>query len=96
MSATSDAILAIGPSVVALAAIGATTWQQRRGFQHQREMADLSDLRERCSIRRQSRCIRQATPCITLSYGCTGTGIRAQTRRQTARHSMPALRLARF
>jgi hypothetical protein len=46
MTATSDAILAIGPSAVALAAIGATTWQQRRGFGHQREMADLSDLRE--------------------------------------------------
>jgi hypothetical protein len=45
MTATSDAILAVGPIAVALAAIGATTWQQRRGFKHQREMADLSDLR---------------------------------------------------
>lgn len=45
VSTTADVILASGPIVVALAAIGAAVWQQRRGFGHEREMADLADTR---------------------------------------------------
>ena len=45
VSATTDVILAAGPTVVALAAIGSAVWQQKRGFSHDREMDDLSDTR---------------------------------------------------
>ena len=45
MSSATDIILAAGPSVVALAAIGSAVWQQRRGFRHDREMADLEAVR---------------------------------------------------
>ena len=45
MSATTDAILAAGPTAVALAAIYATTWEHRRGREHEREMRDLADTR---------------------------------------------------
>lgn len=46
VSATTDVILAAGPSLVALAAIGANVWQQRRGFGHKCEMRDLADTRD--------------------------------------------------
>jgi hypothetical protein len=56
MSNTADVILAVGPSIVALAALGGAAWQQSRtfrhtreitelGFRHQREEADLADVR---------------------------------------------------
>ena len=45
MSTTTDVILAAGPTVVALAAIGAGIWQQRRGLKHSRELTDLSAVR---------------------------------------------------
>jgi hypothetical protein len=40
-----EVILAAGPSVVALAALGLVVWQQRRGVDHGRELADLADAR---------------------------------------------------
>jgi hypothetical protein len=46
VSVTANVILAAGPSVVALAALGSTAWQQRRGLQHAREMTDLALVRE--------------------------------------------------
>jgi hypothetical protein len=46
MSATVNVILAAGPSLVALAALGSTLRQQNRGFRHQREMSDLTVVRE--------------------------------------------------
>jgi hypothetical protein len=42
---TTDVILAAGPTVVALAAIGSAVWQQRRGFSHERALADLDAAR---------------------------------------------------
>jgi hypothetical protein len=45
VSATTDAILAAGPTAVALATIGAAIWQQRRGFRHERTMVDLEAIR---------------------------------------------------
>ncbi len=45
MSATTNVILAAGPTVVALAAIGSAVWQQKRGFSHERELSDLADVR---------------------------------------------------
>jgi hypothetical protein len=46
VSEISDVILAAGPSVVAMAAIGSAVWKQRRGFRHARSMADLENVRE--------------------------------------------------
>jgi hypothetical protein len=40
-----EVILAAGPSVVALAALGLVVWQQRRGVDQARELADLADAR---------------------------------------------------
>jgi hypothetical protein len=40
-----NVILAAGPTVVALAAIGSAVWQQKRSFVHDREMTDLADTR---------------------------------------------------
>jgi hypothetical protein len=45
VSATTDVILAAGPTVVALAAIGAGAWQQKRGFSHEREVRDTDHVR---------------------------------------------------
>jgi hypothetical protein len=45
VSETTDVILAAGPIVVAIVAIGAAAWQQKRGFAHARTMADLDDVR---------------------------------------------------
>jgi hypothetical protein len=45
VSAATDVVLAAGPSVVALAAIGSAVWQQGRGFGHERKMADLEAVR---------------------------------------------------
>jgi len=45
LSTTSDVILAAGPTVVALAAIGSAVSQQRRGFRHERALSDLADAR---------------------------------------------------
>ena len=42
---TADVILAAGPTVVALAAIGSAVWQQQRGFTHSRALADLDAAR---------------------------------------------------
>jgi hypothetical protein len=42
---TTDVILAAGPTVVALAAIGSALWQQRRSFTHDRALADLGAAR---------------------------------------------------
>jgi hypothetical protein len=42
---TTDVILAAGPTVVALAAIGSAVWQQQRGFTHSRALADLDAAR---------------------------------------------------
>jgi predicted NUDIX family NTP pyrophosphohydrolase len=40
-----DVILAAGPTVVAIAAIGSAVWQQQRGFTHSRALADLDAAR---------------------------------------------------
>jgi len=45
VSATTDVILAAGPTVVAVVAIGANVWQQKRGFSHERELSDLAAVR---------------------------------------------------
>lgn len=45
MADTTDVILAAGPTVVALAAIGSAVWQQQRGFTHSRALADLDAAR---------------------------------------------------
>jgi hypothetical protein len=45
VSETVDVILAAGLSIVALAALCFAVWQQRRGFDHARELADLADTR---------------------------------------------------
>jgi hypothetical protein len=42
---TTDVILSVGPTLVALAALAFAASQQRRGFRHEREMADLADAR---------------------------------------------------
>jgi hypothetical protein len=44
VSAT-EVILAAGPTVVALAAIGSAVWQQKRSFAHERELNDLAAVR---------------------------------------------------
>jgi hypothetical protein len=46
VSTATNVILAAGPTVVAIGAIGSTVWQQRRSFRHEREMADLADIRK--------------------------------------------------
>lgn len=38
-------ILAAGPTAVGLGALGFRSWEQRRGFKHERAMTDLGDLR---------------------------------------------------
>jgi hypothetical protein len=43
---TTDVILAAGPTVVAVVAIAAAVWQQWRGFDYARKMADLADTRK--------------------------------------------------
>jgi hypothetical protein len=45
VSATTDVILAAGPTVVALAAIGSGAWQQKRGFSHERVVRDIDHVR---------------------------------------------------
>jgi hypothetical protein len=45
VSTTTDVILGAGPTVVALAAIGSSVWQQRRGLAHERKLADLAAVR---------------------------------------------------
>jgi hypothetical protein len=45
VSDAADVVLAAGPSVVAVAALGFAAWQQTRGFRHEREIADLADVR---------------------------------------------------
>jgi hypothetical protein len=45
MSETVNVILAASASAVALVALGSAVWQQKRGFAHEREMADLADIR---------------------------------------------------
>jgi hypothetical protein len=45
VSATTDVILAAGPIVVALAAIGVGAWRQKRGFSHEREVRDIDHVR---------------------------------------------------
>jgi hypothetical protein len=46
VSTTTDVILAAGPTVVAVVAIGSGVWHQRRGLAHERTMGDLADVRE--------------------------------------------------
>src|SRR5262245_11676752 len=45
VSATADVILAAGPTIVAVVAIGGGIWQQKRAFSHEREMAELDATR---------------------------------------------------
>ena len=45
VSATTDVILAAGPTVVERAAIGSAVWQQKRGFSHDREVRDTDHVR---------------------------------------------------
>jgi hypothetical protein len=44
-STTSDVILALGPTIVAVVALGVAAWQHWRGLAHARQLADLADTR---------------------------------------------------
>ncbi len=41
-----DVIVAAGPSIVAIAAVAATVWQQQRRFAHERSLHDVDELRD--------------------------------------------------
>lgn len=44
-STTSDVVLALGPSIVAVVALSLAAWQHWRGLVHARQLADLADTR---------------------------------------------------